>query len=399
MRIGMILDNEFSGDMRVENEVISLRQAGFEVFILCLNHGKKLQYEDFHGAKIIRIPIKEWWKKKMKGLTNTIVDPYTFFWSRKIKSFVEDNKIDIIHVHDLYLVGAALKAKNILRDPIKIVADLHENYPEALKHYKFTKTFPGKFLISIPKWEKTEIEWLKKVDFVITVIEEAVDRYVQLGVPKETLVVVANYVNEDEFRIDSLKEDIIKRFSNKKVISYLGAFDIHRGLETLVEAFNKVLSTNKNVELLLVGDGRNAVELQNRVKELRISKNVHFEGWQGAEKLPSYISISSICVIPHLKTEHTDNTIPHKLFHYMLLQKPVITSDCKPLKRIVEAVDSGLVFESGNAKDLAEKILVLLKDPNLCELKGQNGLRAVKEKYNWEVTSKNLINLYKKLSN
>ena len=39
MRIGMILDNEFTGDLRVENEVISLQKAGNKVFVLCLNFG------------------------------------------------------------------------------------------------------------------------------------------------------------------------------------------------------------------------------------------------------------------------------------------------------------------------------------------------------------------------
>ena len=39
LRIGMILDNEFSGDMRVENEVQALVNAGHEVFVFCINYG------------------------------------------------------------------------------------------------------------------------------------------------------------------------------------------------------------------------------------------------------------------------------------------------------------------------------------------------------------------------
>ena len=54
MRIGMILDNEFSGDLRVENEVTSLQNAGHQVFVLCLNYGRKKNYEEFNGAKIVR---------------------------------------------------------------------------------------------------------------------------------------------------------------------------------------------------------------------------------------------------------------------------------------------------------------------------------------------------------
>ncbi len=76
MNIGMILDNEFTGDMRVENEVISLSKAGYKVFVLCFNHGNKKAHEDFHGAHIIRIPLSKFRKNKMKGLVNTFIDPY-----------------------------------------------------------------------------------------------------------------------------------------------------------------------------------------------------------------------------------------------------------------------------------------------------------------------------------
>jgi hypothetical protein len=51
MNIGMVLDNEFTGDLRVENEVQALRRGGFNVFVLCLNFGNKPSIEEYHGAK------------------------------------------------------------------------------------------------------------------------------------------------------------------------------------------------------------------------------------------------------------------------------------------------------------------------------------------------------------
>lgn len=393
----MILDNEFTGDMRVENEIIALRNIGFEVYLLCLNHGGKKNIEDYRGAKVIRINIPIWLKKKMKGLTNTIIDLYTWYWSREIKKFVKKRKIDVIHVHDLYLVGAAINAKKKLKSDVKIVADLHENYPEALKHYKFTKTFPGKYLISIPKWEKTEIVWLNQVDYVITVIEEAVERYSKLGVPREKLTVVANYVNENEFTKYSLNDEILKKFKDRFVISYLGAFDSHRGLESLISAFKILGDKNINANLVLVGAGKNAKDLLRLAIDLGVDDKIYFEGWQRAENLPSYISISDICVIPHLKTEHTDNTIPHKLFHYMVMEKTVVASNCKPLERIINLTNCGMIYESGNANSLAEKIQNLISDPNLCISQGKNGKKAVEDEFNWNSTSKKLIDIYSQI--
>ena len=157
----MLLDNEFTGDMRVENEVISLSEAGFNITVLCLNHGEKKETESYHGAQIIRISISMFRKNKMKGLTNTPFEFWENFWWKKIKQLAKKQDIHFIHAHDLYMLRPALKARRKLKTKPKVVADLHENYPEALKNYKYTQSFPGKYIISIPKWEKSEVNGLK----------------------------------------------------------------------------------------------------------------------------------------------------------------------------------------------------------------------------------------------
>lgn len=60
----------------------------------------------------------------------------------------------------IYLKLINSKKKN---PKLVLVGDLHENYVEGLKHYKFANTFPGKYLISIKKWEQKEIEWCKSL--------------------------------------------------------------------------------------------------------------------------------------------------------------------------------------------------------------------------------------------
>ncbi len=394
MVIGMILDNEFTGDMRVENEVISLMQAGHQVIVLCFNFGNKAEKEEFHGAQIVRIAINTQYKNKMKGLTNTFIDPYTRYWSKQIVTFVKKYKIEVLHVHDLYLLGGAFKAVDKLKNKIPVVADLHENYPEALKYYKFSNTFPGNVLISIPKWERTEKKWVNRADYVITVIEEAVNRYENMGIDKNKISVVANYVNSDEFLNAEMNTQLIARFKDDFVVSYLGGFDTHRGLESVIRAVPLLTKAIPNYKLVLVGAGRNENDLKELAASLGVSTSISFEGWQKPKNLPSYITASDICLIPHLKTGHTDNTIPHKLFQYMLLGKPVISTDCDPLERIVQATQSGLVFSSNNEKELAQCILSIHGDKDKAEHMGQNGIAAVKNTYNWENTAKALVQLY-----
>ena len=395
MRIGMILDNEFTGDLRVENEVMSLRNAGFDVFVLCLNYGSKPEYEDFHGAKIIRISKSKGIIKKLRALTNTIFNFYPHWWAKHIIEFVKKYRIDVLHIHDLYMLGAGFIAKKRLKNNIKITGDLHENYVEGLKHYKFSTTFPGKYIISIPKWEQTEIDWCKRADYLITVINEAVKRYHLLGIPKEKIEVVANYVNQEEFLSCEDKLYILNKYKDKFVITYVGGFDIHRGLETVIQAMPEIVKKCENVKLVLVGKGQNSSELVKLAEEFKVGKHISFEGWQPPSYLPSYIKASDICLIPHLKTVHTDNTIPHKLFQYMLLEKPVVATNCNPIQRIIEETKCGLIYENKNSHQLADKIIKLYNSESLRKQMGANGKKAVIEKYNWEKTSENLVSMYK----
>lgn len=397
MHIGMILDNEFTGDMRVENEVASLVNAGFKVSVLCLTHGEKPTREDFHGATIIRKPLTKFTKRKTKPFIDTPLDAYSRFWRKWLEGFVKEEEIDVLHAHDLYMLPAALSYKKKAKSSIPIVADLHENYPAALENYQWANTFPGNKIVSIPRWRKAEIRWLQQVDHVITVIEEATERYLKLGLPENKISVVANYVNEDFFMLPQAEEvaGIRERFKGEFVISYVGGFDAHRGLEELVAAIPMVRSAIPHIRLVLVGDGANRSSLEAMSERLGVADIISFEGWQLPAKIPAFLGASDICLIPHVKTEHTDNTIPHKLFQYMLLGKPIITSDCAPLKRILNDSGTGKAYPSGDSAALAAIIQEMYEAPELMAAMGGKGKENVLTTYNWEATADNLVKLYK----
>ena len=397
LKIGMILDNEFTGDMRVENQVISLQKFGYQVYVLCLNHGSKNEHELYHGAEIIRLSISLFKKNKMKGFTNTFIDPYTRYWSKNLIKVIKKYSIDIIHAHDLYMLGAAFNANKKLSKKLPVIADLHENYPEALKNYKYTQVFPGKYIISIPKWERTEIEWLKKSDYVITVIEEAVERYVKLGIDAKKIHVVQNYVNADEFDSSTIDNEIVNRLSPYNTLTYIGGFDYHRGIEHVINSLPIIIQAIPDFKLILVGTGKNKDELIELSKTLNVEEHISFEGWQPPSKLTSYLVASDVCLIPHLKTIHTDNTIPHKLFQYMLLKKPVISSNCSPLKRIIENESCGLIYNSDDKLDLAEKTINIFSNTEMQKQMGLNGHKAVINSYSWKHAASNLIKLYSEI--
>lgn len=391
----MLLDKKFYGDMRVENEVIALRKAGYDIVVFCYEFSGEGHVDDFHGAKIVHIPVSLKLIRKLRALTNTVINYYPYFITGKIKRLIKKYNICVFHVHDLYLFDVGLILRKKYFPELKLVGDLHENYVEGLKHYRFANSFPGNLLISIPKWEKSEVDWCLKYDHLITVIDEAVVRYSSLGIPREKLNVVANYVNRDEFLSAETDQKILDKFKGKFVISYIGGFDVHRGLASVIKAVAIVKERIPNIHFVLVGRGAIEPELKQLAKNLGCADNVSFEGFQSPKYLPSYIMGSDVCLIPHLKTVHTDNTIPHKLFHYMLMEKPVLASNCNPIERIIKDAKAGEIYTSDNENELAEKLYSLYSSEEQRTEMGINGKKAVINKYNWESTAENLINLYK----
>ncbi|MEZ4897615.1 MAG: glycosyltransferase family 4 protein [Saprospiraceae bacterium] len=147
-----------------------------------------------------------------------------------------------------------------------------------------------------------------------------------------------------------------------------------------------------NLKVILVGGGSIEKELKDKSKKLNIEEYVDFPGYLPPEELPSYINASDICIIPHLKSGHTDNTIPHKLFQYMILQKLVIGSDCNPIKRIIYETKAGIVYKNDSPIELAKAVI---KAYYMDRAKiGLNGKNAVVTKYNWASTVKTLLEIY-----
>jgi glycosyltransferase involved in cell wall biosynthesis len=143
--------------------------------------------------------------------------------------------------------------------------------------------------------------------------------------------------------------------------------------------------------LTLVGGGTERQRLEEQANILGVGSSVRFPGWVEFQKIWGYIDSSTVCLIPHVRTEHTDTTLPNKLFDYMAKGKPVVASDCAPIERVIRETNCGLTFRSGDVEDLQTALRTMLADDEVRRTRGQNGQKAVLEKYNWEVDEKSLL--------
>ncbi len=87
----------------------------------------------------------------------------------------------------------------------------------------------------------------------------------------------------------------------------------------------------------------------------------------------------------------------NKIFEYMEAGIPVICSNYKLWSEIIEENNCGICVEPHNIEEIAKAINYILNNPEEAREMGENGRKAVIEKYNWNTQEKVLIDLYKRL--
>ncbi|MCL4792114.1 MAG: glycosyltransferase, partial [Gammaproteobacteria bacterium] len=165
-------------------------------------------------------------------------------------------------------------------------------------------------------------------------------------------------------------------------VVYTGFIDATRGLDTVVRAVALARREKLHVTLNVVGTGDALDGIRQLVDELEVADLVTFHGWRSQPELRSIIAASSVGVVPHRVTAHTNTTLPNKIFDYMALAKPVIVSNARALEDVVAEAGCGLAFQDGDPGSLVS-CLRKLQSAELRQQMGDSGRRHVREQLNW----------------
>lgn len=384
-RILQVTACPFPPEIRVVKEGLSLVEAGYEVTVVCPPVKGRPERETWRGIRVIRPALLGNVHVADKVVYHTLF--FSLAWYRALREVIAEVNPNAIHVHDIWLGRTALLAKGTQ----KTVMDLHENMPAAVVEY--LKGYRGAFkLLNLifkngPRIHRYERSILKGFDRTLVVVREAQERVLAShpSLPQESVVNVENLESKDflESSDGSGEPLAADHFS----VLYIGGFGPHRGIDTLIEAMGHVKRWGLNVRLHLIGakEGSYLRMLRELIEELDVGSHVSVVGWVPFETVLSYIRSASVGAVPHHSNPHTDNTIPHKLYQYMIASTPVLVSTSAPLARTVEAAGAGLVFQAGDAADCAERIREVYQAPDLLARCAASGYRYVMAQgHNWE---------------
>jgi len=204
---------------------------------------------------------------------------------------------------------------------------------------------------------------------------------------------VSNTINFENLSVHTKKNK-----TESLTIFYGGAINRHRGLQLVLEAIKMCVLKNIKIRFWIVGEGSFRKELEKISMEMKIDSQVNFFGHKPFNEMLNILAESDAAIIPHLRTENNDASSPNKLYQYMYLNKPIISSDCTSLKRIINETHTGFIYKNDSPEELFLLLEKLSGDRKILEEINGNGKKAVLEKYNWNIDKQRLIEAYRGLA-
>lgn len=388
MKILMVLEGEFPTDERVEKEALSLTHAGHEVHLLCPTLKQRSTSENYKGIHLHRIVSSSFYYKKAR--VACLTTPFYFsYWRKAVSIVLAQQHFDVLHIHDLPLAKVGVQLAPEFK--VKLVMDFHENYPYMLKEELYTKTLVGRLLSPINKWVKYEKQVLQTIDYAVCVCPEMHNRMEVLSArPRYTIL--DNTVDISRWPDYVKKDKAIDRINT----IYVGGLTVKRGVEVAIKGialFNS--KSEKKAYLDIYGSGKQVYidSLLTLAKELGIEGHVTYKGYiklpEDAQELGTY----HIGLIPHLRSTHTDNTSPNKIFQYYYYKLPVLCADCNYLVRLVKETGGGLLYKDTSPEDFALKLSEMNDDTKL-ETLGESAYESIVDKYNWGKSAEHFCDFY-----
>lgn len=157
------------------------------------------------------------------------------------------------------------------------------------------------------------------------------------------------------------------------IIGFAGGMGPAQGIDLAIDAIERI-PDNKNIKLLLMGDGTELNKLRDRVKANGLTDRVTFLGWVPLNRLPEYMGICDVMMMCLKDNEVLNITVPAKLQTYMSCSKPVLAFMNGAGAEVVEEAKCGVAVPAENVEALSDAYVYLssLSREEL-QLLGNNG--------------------------
>lgn len=358
-----------------------LEKLGNEVYIVTANL-ESFKYEYDEKEKVLRIP-----GVKTGIYDSRLTSVYPIQAVKKIKSW----HLDVIHSQTEFAIGtfARLIARQYNIPLVHTYHTMYEDYIHYITKGYFKKSskklveYFTKFYCETTATElivpttktyklfKEKYKFQKNINIIPTGIE--VERFYKENINEKELVSLKKHLNLS-------KKDFI--------ILFVGRLAEEKNVEFLIDAEKILKEKNKNIKLLIVGDGPDKEKYEQYASHLGIEENCSFIGKAKWEEMPYYYHISNAFVTASL-TETQGLTVIEAMASSLT---PVCIHDEAFHSMVTEDLN-GLFFNT--REELASCIIRLMTEKGLLQ-KLNNQAHIAAQQYSAKFYSEKVLEVYKR---
>ena len=293
-----------------------------------------------------------------------------FTYHHEIDKQMKEFKPDILIVHSILSDYLAMKLSK--KNNIPYIFHLID-----VEH----RLVPFKHLQPIGKIIESKI--LKNADKVVVINEKLREYAIKMGANPDKTHVVRAGIDIERYDPNIDGSEIRGRYGIEKdvlVLFFMGWLYDFSGLKEVALELAKIKDEKTNIKLLIVGDGDAFDDLQKIREENHLDGQIIMTGKQPYERIPEFIATADVCLLPAYNNEIMRDIVPIKMYEYMAMGKPVITTKLPGVMGEF-GNDHGVIYVD-KPENVFKKAVELIEKGKI----GEYGLKARRfvERYSWE---------------
>jgi glycosyltransferase involved in cell wall biosynthesis len=228
----------------------------------------------------------------------------------------------------------------------------------------------------------------------ILVISPEIRRHLKRVGAREQAMVDFNFVGLDVDTFQASEDDresVRREFgfpADALIVSTIGALHPRKSHELFIEAAVRVSAAEPRTCFFIVGDGELRAELEGLARSRGLTGRLAFTGIR--EDVARLLSATDVYIKPGV----VEGFIGITVLEALALGKPVVAFETEDVKMALADGETGLIVRNGDVDHLAERILYLLRNPEIGERLGQAGQQVVLERFDFSVLARRLEEFY-----
>jgi glycosyltransferase involved in cell wall biosynthesis len=174
------------------------------------------------------------------------------------------------------------------------------------------------------------------------------------------------------------------------VVGYVGTLKREHDIGTVIDAAMLLSADGSPVHLLVVGDGPEAKRLAGQAHVIQT-------GAVSNDVVPEYLSAMDVVVVPHARNEPGSFSPSLQLAEAMAMARPVVAARTAQAERMITSGDNGVLYEPGDAPDLACKIHDILERPDRGASLGAAARQHMLAAHTWEHNARRIVELARRI--